>query len=206
MLYKAHQTESSFKFIRLRFHPERLNKNELFFLFTLFIFLVSACHSANAQSSYQELSIDYDQDQFTILAIDASLKNVLLKIAQKRDAYISYPDDLEQNITIKLNEVSFKEALHRLLRDFNHIIIYSGPSKSQAVISEVYVISKKKIFRRFSGAQRRIARQISAYEKRIESLKSNLSRVNANSRRHSSYLNQIRRLENNIERLQRRLH
>jgi hypothetical protein len=205
MRYEAHQTESFFKYIPLRFHPKRVIKNELSFLFTLFIILISVSHSASAQSSYQELSIDYDQDQFTISAIDADLKNVLLKIAQKRDAYVSYPDNLEHKITITLNGVSFKEALHRLLRDFNHIIIYSGPGKNQAVVSEVYVLSKAKKSRRFSGTQRRIARQISAYETRIESLKRNLSKANTNSRRRSSYLNQIKRLENNIERLQRRL-
>jgi predicted RNase H-like nuclease (RuvC/YqgF family) len=153
----------------------------------------------------QKLNIGYHDNLFTVSAKDVDLKKVLSQIADKTNTFVWFPDSLEKKITIELTGTSLSGALKRLLKGINHVIIYSGPSEKKAAISEIYILPKAKRTRRVKGSAIRITNRIRGYERRIESLKKRLSKIDENSRRGKSYLKQIRRLENNIEGLSRQL-
>jgi type II secretory pathway component GspD/PulD (secretin) len=181
----------------------RITKAGSFLLFIFCIYLIPSHNLLYAQSSYQKLQISYDKNSITISARDADLKNVLLKIADKTNTYVKFPDSLQKKITIQLSETSLKAALGRLLKGYNHVILYSGTSKEQAEVAGVFVLTKVKESRRSSGDARRIANRIRSYERQIESLKKRLSGIDEDSRRGKLYIRRIRRLENFIERLKR---
>jgi hypothetical protein len=172
----------------------------LFFIF--FWQFTTANYLLHAQSAYQKIRINYSNNLLSISAKDADLKNVLLKLAKKSKFFIRFPTSLEKKITIKKNEISLSDALQTLLIGFNHVIIYSGPSKNQAAISEVFVFEKS---RQLSGAERRIANRIRAYERQIESLKNNLLKIDENSGRGRRYLRRIRHIQKRIKRLEGQL-
>jgi len=62
---------------------------------------------------------------------------VLLKLADKTNIYVRFPASLKKKITVMKRGISVRDALKRLLRDFNYAIIYSGPDKNQTSISRV---------------------------------------------------------------------
>jgi type II secretory pathway component GspD/PulD (secretin) len=178
-------------------------KAGVFLLFIFWVYLIPPYNLLYAQSSYQKLQISYDKNSITISARDADLKTVLVKLADKTDTYIKFSNSLKKKITIQLTETSLQEALRRLLKGYNHFILYSGTNKKQAEISGVYVLTRVKEPRRSSGDARQIANRIRSYERQIESLKKRLSGIDTDSRRGKLYMRRIRRLENFIERLKR---
>jgi len=181
----------------------RLLKAGLLLLFIFLVYLINLDYLSFAQSSDQNIRIVYKNNLLTLSAKDADLKNVLLKLAYKTNIKVWFPNSLKKKITIKFSKISLGKSLEKLLKGLNHVILYSGPSKGQAAVSGVYVFKKSKKSGRVRASERQKANRIRAYERRIESLKSQLSRIDVNSRRGKSYLRQIQRLENNIERLQR---
>ncbi len=136
------------------------------------------------------------------------MKSILFDIAEKANISIRYPASLDTKITLKIRNITLKKALKRLLKDFNYSIIYSG-AKKQASISEVFILQKIKrstrVNRNSNSNEARITSRINSYERRIESLKKNLSKEGENSARGKRYLNQIKSYEKTIERLKRQL-
>lgn len=180
-----------------------LNKTGfLLFLLIIFVCLPTANSFLYAQSSNQKLRIDYNDNSLTISAKDTNIKKVLSKLGEKTNTYIWNSDAIKKKITIELSDVSLKEALKRLLRDYNHAIIYSGKGKKQAEISEVLILNKKTP-KRYRSNNRRITNRKKRYEKQVESMKRQLSRVDSNSRRGKILSRRIRRLEKMINRLER---
>jgi DNA polymerase/3'-5' exonuclease PolX len=159
-----------------------------------------------AQSSHQKLRIDYDDRLLSISTKDADIKNVLLELADKADIYVSFPESIKKKISIETTKITLKKALQKVLKGLNYAIIYSGSNRNEASISKVIVFKKSTMDRRASRSNMRIANRIKAYEKRIESLKGRLSKIDSSSRRGKNYLRQIERLENNIEKLSRQLY
>jgi hypothetical protein len=154
-----------------------------------------------SSNNYQ---LKYEKNLISISAKKADLKSILSDIADKADISIQYPSSLEKKVTLKITEISLKKALKRLLKDFNYSIIYSG-SKKRSVISDVYILKKDKKSPRINRNEARITSRIRSYERRIESLQKNLSKVDENSTRGKRYQNQIKSYEKNIERLNRQL-
>jgi predicted RNase H-like nuclease (RuvC/YqgF family) len=145
------------------------------------------------------------------LAENADLKQVLLKLEDKTGIDVTFPNSLEKKITARMSGISLSEALPRLLGGVNYAIIHSGSKKTRTVVSEVFVFKKSKRSRTpfqagaLRSSERQIANRIRNYERRIKSLKKNLSKVDQNSSRGKRYLRQIRSYEHTIEKLKRRL-
>ncbi|MEA1947700.1 MAG: hypothetical protein U9N83_10425 [Thermodesulfobacteriota bacterium] len=144
----------------------------------------------------------------TISAQDADLKNVLLKLADKTGIYVRFPNSLKKQITIRISGLSLNEALSRILKGMNYAVIYSGSRKNRSIVSEVLVYNNSKRSRISSRAklrERQLSHRIRYYERRLESMKKKLSKVNKNSRQGKRYLRQIRSYENTLENLKKKI-
>jgi hypothetical protein len=183
--------------------PLRLRKVGFLLLLIFMVHFTNANFLLHAQSPDQELRINYNNNLLTISAKDADLQNVLLELADKTNIYVRFPASLEKTITVIKKGISLRDALKRLLKGLNYAIIYSGPDKNQTSISKVLVFKEYKMSRQQKANEARIANRIRAYERQIESLKMNLSRVDENSRQAKSYQRRIMVLEKRIERLER---
>ena len=174
----------------------------------LFIFLMPGSNFSYAYDfSSDNYQLTFENKLITISATKADLKNMLADIAEKTGISIRYPVSLDKKITLQLNKASLNKAFMRLLRDFNYSIIYSG-SKKQSVISDVYIYEKDNNSPRttqINSNEARITRRIESYEKRIEVMKNNLSKVDKNSSQGKRYEAQIKSYERNIERLKTQL-
>ena len=177
-------------------------------LLLFFIFLLPGYNFSYAYDlSSNNYQLTLENKLITLSATKADLKNILVDLAERTGISIRYPASLEKEITLNLDRASLKKALMRLLKDFNYSIIYSG-SKKQAVISDVYIYEKDNNLPRTTQTnsnQTRITNRINSYERRIETLKESLSKVDENSSTGKRYLNQIKSYEKNIERLKSQL-
>jgi type II secretory pathway component GspD/PulD (secretin) len=172
------------------------------------IYFISVNFSIYAQASNIKLRIDYKNNLLTVSAQDADLKNVLLRLADKTGVYVRFPSSLKKQITIKISGLPLKETLSRLLKGINYALVYSGSRKNQANVSEVFVFKKlerSRISSRTRGRERQLSHRIRYYERRLESLKKKLSKVNKNTRHGKSYLRQIRSYENTLENLKKKI-
>jgi hypothetical protein len=175
-----------------------------FFFFLFFLMQGQNISFAASDVSLNNFQLTYENKLLSITAADADLKSILQVISKKANIYIEYPASLDNRITIKLTKLSLKKALQRLLKDYNYSIVYSGTRKRSAV-SEVYILKKNMRSPQATRNDTRIISRIQSYEKRIESLKNNLSKVGENSTSGKRYLSQIKSYEKNIENLKRQL-
>jgi len=185
-----------------------INRHKLLQLFIVIIYFTFVISLSYAQTFKQHLRIEYNKDLITILAQNADIKNVLLKLAKKTNIIISFRNSLEKQITIKLSKQSLDEALSRILKGLNHAIIYSASNKNRTVVSEVLVYNKSERSRVSSRSRLRdenTDRRIRLYENRLKTLNERLSEGNASSSQRKRYLKQIRRYENVIENLKRKI-
>ena len=161
-------------------------------------------YSYASDFSSNNYQLTYEKNLVSISATQANLKSILTDIAEKADITMRYPNSFDKKVTLKVNQISLRKALKRLLKDFNYSIIYSG-SKNRAVISDVYIFEKDQRSSRrttpTSSSASRAANRIQSYERRIETLKKNLAKVDENSARGRRYLRQIESYEKTIERL-----
>ena len=176
--------------------------------FSIFlIYTTSIISLSYAQTFNTNLRIEYKNNLITISAQNADLKDVFLKLADKTGIFVRFPNSLKKQITIKMSGLSLNEALSRILKGLNHVIIYSGLRNNRNVISEVFVYKKSKTSRISSRArprEKQTASRTRFYERRLESTKKKLSLVDENSRQGKRYLRQIRSYENIIEKFKRK--
>jgi predicted RNase H-like nuclease (RuvC/YqgF family) len=171
------------------------------------IYFTSVNSSIYAQASNIKFRIDYKNNLLTISAQDADLKNVLLRLADKTGVYVRFPGSLKKQITIKISGLSLEETLSRLLKGINYALVYSGSRKNRAIVSEVFVFKKlerSRISSRTRVRERQLSHRIRYYERRLESLRKKLSKVNKNTRQGKSYLRQIKSYEKTLENLKKR--
>ena len=176
-------------------------------LFIFLIYFTSVNSSIYAQASNIKFRIDYKNNLLTISAQDADLKNVLLRLADKTGVYVRFPSSLKKQITIKISGLSLEETLSRLLKGINYALVYSGSRKNRAIVSEVFVFKKlerSRISSRTRVRERQLSHRIRYYERRLESLRKKLSKVNKNTRQGKSYLRQIKSYEKTLENLKKR--
>lgn len=175
-------------------------------LFIIFLIQpVLKCSDSYASDfSSKNYKLNFQNNLLSISAENADLKNILTDIAKTKGISIRYPDSMDKKITIKISESTLREALERLLKDFNYSIVYSN-SKKRDNISDVYIFKLNKETAQMSENEKRITNSIKSYERRIESLKNSLSRVGENSTRGRSYRNRIESYERRIETLKRQL-
>jgi hypothetical protein len=175
-------------------------------MLVLLTHLVLVTHIGYAQTYPQKLSITYDNRLVTISATNADLKAVLINLADVTNTYIKFPASLKKRITIHKEDISLKETLRSLLRGLNHAIIYSVTGTNNVVISRVRVFSEVNKSRLSKSAEARLTNQIKSYERQLASLKNNLSKVDAKSRRGKNYVTRIERLEKRIQSLEQQLY
>ena len=116
----------------------------------ILIFIFLALHltiessSIYAQSNNQKILISYKNDLLSISTKDADLKKVLLELSDKTNINIKLPVYMDKKITINKNGISLGEGLEYLLKNLNHIILYSGIKNNKPMISRVIVLSESK--------------------------------------------------------------
>jgi len=180
-----------------------------------------------AQSNNQKILISYKNDLLSISTKDADLKKVLLKLSEKTNINIKLPVDIDKKITINKNGISLGEGLKYILKNLNHIILYSGIKNNKLMISRVIVFSESKKSTKLTDSKTQAASSktqaassetqaassviqlpnsemqaadiIKGYEKQIEILKKELSTIPENSRRRKHYIKRIIILEKLIE-------
>ncbi len=74
----------------------------------------------------QRLSVIYDGEGHLSVAVEnAELKEVLTAVGEKTGISIRSPENLKRSITVQFDRVPLEEGLHRILRDVNHVLIFS---------------------------------------------------------------------------------
>ncbi len=199
----------------------------------ILIFIFLALHltiessSIFAQSNNQKILISYKNDLLSISTKDADLKKVLLKLSEKTNINIKLPAYIDKKITINKNGISLGEGLKYILKNLNHIILYSGIKNNKLMISRVIVFSESKKSTKLTDSKTQAASSeiqpassetqtassiiqlpnsemqaadiIKGYEKQIEIMKKELSTIPENSRRREHYIKRIIILEKLIE-------
>ena len=200
MIYKC----SNNLLISLR--PKEFRALLIFVLLALYF--TTAISSIYAESTNQEISINYKKNLLSIWTKDADLKKILFELADKTNIYVEFPVSLKKTITINKSGISLSEALKGILKDLNYAIFYSGIKNKRPLISQVIIYSDTNISGKLKSSKIQSAnkikgyeRQINSYERRIESTKKKLSEVDENSRRGKMYSSRIKRLEKLIESL-----
>ena len=160
----------------------------------------------------QDYRINYDDGVISLSANKADIKTILSDISNKTSVVIQYPKALEKQITLKLSNVSIRDALSRVLKGQDYAIIYTASKQHHNhSISKVYVLpeqygNRKPTRNQTRGRQaNRIERTIGNYERRLGTLRNRLARVSQRSREGMRILNQIQSIEKTIERLQKSL-
>ena len=157
-----------------------------------------------AQSSSEILQLNYKNSLLTLTAENADLKNIQVRISDEAGIYVRFPDDLKKQVTIELSKVSLNQAIKKILKGINHAVIYSFSKKKQkSIISRLYVFKEAKSAPVSRSEQRRW-NSMKNYERRIESLKKRLEKVDENSIRGKSYIRQIKSYEDRIVKLKER--
>ena len=199
----------------------------LIFIFLALHHLTIESSSIYAQSNNQKMLISYKNDLLSISTKDADLKKVLLKLSDKTNINIKLPVYMDKKITINKNGISLGEGLESLLKNLNHIILYSGIKNNKPMISRVIVLSESKKSTKLTDSRTQAASSetqpansetqaassviqlpnsemqaadiIKGYEKQIEILKNKLSTIPENSRLRKHYIKRIKILEKFIE-------
>lgn len=92
------------------------------------IFLVFCSLSANADMNVSPVKVDYDktQDMLTVQATNASLKQILGRIAQLTSMEFQMHPDAEQQVSFDIKQQKLQPALKSMLREFSTVLIYDS--------------------------------------------------------------------------------
>ena len=198
----------------------------LIFIFLAFNLTIESS-SIYAQSNNQKMLISYKNDLLSISTKDADLKKVLLKLSDKTNINIKLPVYMDKKITINKNGISLGEGLEYILKNLNHIILYSGIKNNKPMISRVIVLSESKKSTKLTDSRTEAASSetqpansetqaassliqlpnsemqaadiLKGYKKQIEILQMKLSTIPENNRLRKHYIKRIKILEKFIE-------
>jgi hypothetical protein len=171
------------------------------------MYLTCVTSLSYAKTFDPNLHIDFKDNLLTLSAQKADLKNVLLKLADITGIYVAFPSSLQKQITTKLSRVPLGEALSKILKGTNHVIVYSGSGKNRAVVLKVFVYKtseESRISERSIPQEDFLEERIRSYENRLQLINKKLSQVDKNSRMGKRYLRQVRSYEKIIENLKKR--
>ena len=199
----------------------------LVFIFLALHHLTIESSSIYAQSNNQKMLISYKNDLLSISTKDADLKKVLLKLSDKTNINIKLPVYMDKKITINKNGISLDEGLKYILKNLNHIILYSGIKNNKPMISRVIVLSESKKSTKLTASRTEAASSetqpansetqaassliqlpnsemqaadiLKGYKKQIEILQMKLSTIPENNRLRKHYIKRIKILEKFIE-------
>lgn len=174
-----------------------------------FIFAVCLCGGIlmfeNAFA--QDYRIVYDKGMISLSADKTDIKTILRGISKEANIFVKFPKALQKQITIKLSNVSIRNALKRLLSGQDYAIIYSVSKKNNRdSISRVYVLPEQwgptKPVR--SQVRSRQSNLIRNYNRRLDSLRNRLGKVSRGSPAERRILSQIQSIEKTVEGLENR--
>lgn len=180
----------------------------------LVFLLLASSFSAHAQTSAPDggLEIAFENDRLTLIAKNADLKTVLLRLSSLTRTDIRVPKALEKQVTLNLRGVTLAKAFKRILKGMNYAVVYSTAGKSRGIeVDKVLVYHESD--RRYAShgpapsnaQQARLARRIENYERRIETMKKNLVAVGADTPQGKQYARRIRNYTRAVERLRQRM-
>ena len=218
-----------YKYYNNSLRPLRLKEAGaiLVFIFLALHHLTIESSSIYAQSNNQKMLISYKNDLLSISTKDADLKKVLLKLSDKTNINIKLPVYMDKKITINKNGISLGEGLEYILKNLNHIILYSGIKNNKPMISRVIVLSESKKSTKLTDSRTEAASSetqpansetqaassliqlpnsemqaadiLKGYKKQIEILQMKLSTIPENNRLRKHYIKRIKILEKFIE-------
>ncbi len=106
------------------------------FVFILILSLPSV------QGQDEKLRIAYDDAGLLSVALEnADLQEVLTALAGKTGISIKSPENLKKSITVQFDRIALEEGLHRILRDIDHVLIFT-PSNEEGeaeIVSGVFI-------------------------------------------------------------------
>jgi hypothetical protein len=169
------------------------------------IFLQAAGPDAIRCGAASSLTLRLNKENrlLKIEARNVDLKEIFSKLAEIAFITIECPTSLQKTVTMNRSAISIEDALKEMLRGINHVIFYAKGRADKPRVSKVLVLNESEPRRPTSARDKRLARRLQSYQKRVDTLRRRLSSVDASSRRGKRYSNMIRRLEKTIERLER---
>jgi hypothetical protein len=113
-------------------------------LYVLILLLWPLCF-ATTEARDQELNVTYDQGLLSVSLEKAELDEVLEIIGERTGISIQSPEDLNKSITISFEKLPLEEGLYRILRDIDHVLIFSPSDQKtgKETVSGVYIPSGK---------------------------------------------------------------
>lgn len=157
-----------------------------------------ACGRAQAQPDDPSVRIEVAGNRLSLTARQADLGHILSRLSEETRTFVSFPADVQRKITTELVEVSVAEAYERLLIGLDYVIIYAGPARRKAEVSEVLVMDGPGNPEPDRGRRGPQARNVAIYEQRVERLRRILAKVGEDSPRGKRYQRQIDNLERRI--------
>lgn len=93
-----------------------------------YIFFVFFSISANADTNISPLKVTYDktQDLISVQATNASLKQILGRIAQLTSMEFQMHPDAEQQVSFDIKQQKLQPALKSMLREFSTVLMYGN--------------------------------------------------------------------------------
>jgi hypothetical protein len=112
-------------------------RNNLFLL-GLFLFPLFLSH---AEARDQTLDVSYERGLISVSAESAELDDVLTAIADKTGISVDAPEQLNEVITIRFQNIPLEEGLHRILKDIDHVLFFSssGEKTGKESVSGVFI-------------------------------------------------------------------
>lgn len=119
------------------------------------LILVGSLWFSPARAQSQAFHIAYDGGMLSVSLKDAKLDRVLAAIAEKAGISVDLPENLSQSVTIEFDRVPLEDGLYMILRDVNHVLIFSPSKKNdEPIVSGVYIPPEKLKGRRRLGVTR----------------------------------------------------
>ena len=153
----------------------------------------------------QDYRIVCYKGMISLSADKTDIKTILWGISKEANIFIKFPKALQKQITMKLSNVSVKNALKRLLSGQDYAIIYSASKKNNRdSISKVYVLPEKWGPKKPAGPQVRSRQSnvIRNYNRRLDALRNRLTKVSRGSAAERRILRQIQSIEKTVDRLE----
>lgn len=138
----------------------------------LLVVLLWPLSFGSAEARDQKLDVAYDQGLLSVSLENAELDEVLAIIGETTGISIQSPEDLNMSITITFDKVPLEDGLYRILRDIDHVLIFSPVDEKtgRETVSGVYILPEKITGSRTPRATPSVPRRAEPEEEREEDL------------------------------------
>jgi len=184
------------------------------FLITLTLLWAVPHGNAHGEAPPPDVQVTSTGDLVSLQARDADIKKILRAFSQSTGIPVAFPESMEDRISVDIVKMPPARALARVLRDINHVIVYSpGQENGAARVAKVFVYEQARggpaaapvrasnPVSTTHSREDRIKRQIARYEERIEAISRGLTTVDPNTIQGQRLQRQMERYQKSIERL-----